>query len=63
MLAPALHPARTSLTSTDHHASKEGDQSGAVGAGAHPGISGFRNATAPASQTDTTTETGQQHNQ
>ena len=42
LLAPALHPARTSPTSTGHHDNRKGDQSGAVGAGAHPGIPGLR---------------------
>ena len=62
LLASALRPARTRLTSTNHPTTREESQPGAVGAGAHPGTPGLRHATAPASQTDTTTETGQQHN-
>jgi hypothetical protein len=37
LLAAALRPARTSLTSTDHPSDTRGGTPGAVGAGAHPG--------------------------
>ena len=41
LLAAAMRPARTRLTSTNHPADQKGDQPGAVGAGAHPGTPGY----------------------
>jgi hypothetical protein len=63
LLATALHPALTRLTSTNHPSTREEAHPGAVGSGVYPGIPGLRHATAPASQTDTTPENRQQHNQ
>ncbi len=63
LLAAALRPASTRLTSTNYPATGEETQPGAVGAGAHPGTPGTTSAATPASQTDTTPETGRQHNQ
>ena len=40
LLAAALRPARTRLTSTNHPSDTKGDHPGAVGAGAHPGTPG-----------------------
>jgi len=40
LLAAALHPAGTRMTSTNHPATPKETQSGAVGAGAHPGTPG-----------------------
>ena len=40
LLAAAMRPARTRLTSTDHPGGTKGDTPGAVGAGAHPGTPG-----------------------
>ena len=40
LLAAALRPARTRLTSTNHPHDTEGGHPGAVGAGAHPGTPG-----------------------
>ncbi len=56
--APCQHP-------PDQHGPpprQKGGQPGAVGAGAHPGTPGTTTP-APGKQTDTTPETGQQHNQ
>jgi hypothetical protein len=47
LLAAALRPARTSLTSTDHHGDTEGGHPGAVGAGAHPGTPGTPRTSRP----------------
>ena len=63
LLAAALYPASARLTSTDHPSDRKEHAPGAVGAGAHPGHTGHHYATAAASQTDTTPETGRQHNQ
>ena len=40
LLATALRPASTYLTSTNHHHTRKEDYPGAVGAGAHPGTPG-----------------------
>jgi hypothetical protein len=51
------------MTSTNHPSDAKGGMAGAVGAGAHPGTPGHHRTTAPGKQTDTTPETGRQHNQ
>ena len=64
LLAAALRPASTRLTSTNQpqrHGRRT--QPGAVGAGAHPGTPGSHARGHPPGQTDTTPETGRQHNQ
>ena len=47
LLAAALRPARTRLTSTNNPATREEAQPGAVGAGAHPGTPGTTARLAP----------------
>ncbi len=47
LLAAALRPASTRLTSTNYTVSKKGDLPGAVGAGAHPGTPGTTAQPAP----------------
>ena len=52
LLAAALRPARTRLTSTTTLATREEAQPGAVGAGAHPGTPGVTaRPPSPAKQT------------
>jgi hypothetical protein len=52
LLAAALRPAGTSLTSTDHPSEGKEAQPGAVGAGAHPGTpDAARRPSPPAKQT------------
>jgi hypothetical protein len=40
LLAPAMRPASTRMTSTNHPTDAKGGMTGAVGAGAHPGTPG-----------------------
>ncbi len=47
LLAEALRPARTRLTSTSYHARQKGGHPGAVGAGARPGTPGATTRPAP----------------
>ena len=42
LLAPAMHPASTRMTSTNHPSGTKGGMAGAVGARAHPGTPGDR---------------------
>ena len=51
LLAAALHPARTSLTSPDYSVNAKGEPPGAVGAGAHPGTPGTATRPTPSSKT------------
>ena len=62
LLAAAVRPASTRMTSTNHPSDAKGGMAGAVGAGAHPGTPGTPGTTAPGKQTGTTPETGRQHN-
>ncbi len=63
LLAAALRPASTRLTRTNSTNGKEGDQPRRGRSRCAPGHPGHHHATATARQTDTTPETGQQHNQ
>jgi hypothetical protein len=63
LLAAALHSASTRLTSTDRPSDKKGEPSRRSRSRCTPGTPGNRSTTATASQTDTTAETRQQHNQ
>jgi hypothetical protein len=63
LLAAALRPARTRLTSINHPASENGDQSRRSRSRCAPGHPGCNHATSPTRQTDTRPETGHQHNQ
>jgi hypothetical protein len=63
LLAAALRPVSTSLTSRTTPATRKEAQPGAVGAGAYPGTPGHDRATVPGKQTDNRSETGHQHNQ
>jgi hypothetical protein len=62
LLAAALHPARTRLTSTNYPSDTTGDTTRRSRSRCAPGHAGHDRAAAPASQTDTTAETGQLHN-
>ena len=63
LLAAALRPARTRLTSTDHPSDTKGGTARRGRSRCAPGHTGRQRSTATASQTDTTPETGHQHNQ
>jgi len=58
LLATALRPAGTRLTSTNHSASTKGGTPGAVGAGAHPGIPGTTARPSPESKQTTDLKSG-----
>jgi hypothetical protein len=61
LLAAALHPADTRLTTTNSTNRKKGDQPRRGRSRCAPRHTGHHHATATTSQTDTTPETGQQH--
>ena len=63
LLAAAVCPASTRLTSINYLGDTKGAASGAVGASAHPGTPGKHGLRPHQQRTDITPETGQQHNQ
>ena len=58
LLAAALRPASTRLTSTNSPATRKEDHPGAVGAGAHPGTPGTTAPPRPPGQTDMRSKNG-----
>ena len=63
LLAAALRPARTRLTSTDHPSDTKGGPPRRGRSRCAPGHTGHHRAPPHQEQTDTTLETGRQHNQ
>ena len=63
LLAAAVHPARTRLTSTNYTSGTEGEPPQRGRSRCQPGHTGRHHTPSRKSQTDTSPETGHQHNQ